>query len=253
MALDDGQFGDSLRTQRQTAGLTQRELAVRAGVSVRAVRYWENGHINTPRMASRQLIQRVLDGAPPRACDRVRIGVLGPLVVHGRSRELGLLRPKAAALFALVAIQPNNEVSRDEIVDVLWDGRPPSSHVRLIRGHGDAVRRMLGPTVDLVSVGRGGYRLRVERDQIDVLEFTALAGRAAAAYSMGDVTRAFELYAASLACWRGSPLVGFDRRLRDHPATVALTARYRAAESVLSSRTVVGMQYSGSTPPTLPA
>ncbi len=221
--MDDGQFGRSLRMQRETAGLTQRELAVRAGVSVRSLRYWENGKISTPRMASRQQIQRVLDGVPTRGGDRVQIGVLGPLVVLGRTRELGLLRPKAAALLAVVALLPNQDVSRDEITQVLWGAEPPTSCRRLLRGHADAVRRTLGPMLSLVSVGRGGYQLQVERGQLDVLEFRAYAGRATAAASMHDLVRAFELYAASLDCWRGTPLVGFDRRLRHHPAAVALT------------------------------
>ncbi|MFI9383348.1 BTAD domain-containing putative transcriptional regulator [Kutzneria sp. NPDC052558] len=221
--MDDGQFGRSLRMQRETAGLTQRELAVRAGVSVRSLRYWENGKVSTPRMASRQQIQRVLDGAPPRAGDRVQIGVLGPLVVLGRTRELGFLRPKAAALLAVVALQPNLEVGRDEITQVLWGDEPPNSSRRLLRGHADAVRRMLGPTLSLLAVGKGGYLLKVERGQLDVLEFRALAGRATAAQSMGDLVRAYDLCASSLDCWRGTPLVGFDQRLRHHPAAVALT------------------------------
>ena len=226
--MDEGQFGRSLRTQRERAGLTQRELAIRAGVSVRSLRYWENGKISTPRMASRQQIQRVLDGAPPRGCDRVQIGVLGPLTVQGRSRELGLLRPKAAALLAVVALQPNQEVSRDEIVDVLWGDEPPSSHLRLLRGHADAVRRMLGQSLWLTSVGKGGYLLKVERGQLDLLEFRALAGRAAAARSMGDLVRAFDLYGSSLDCWRGTPLVGFERQLRQHPAALTLTGQREA-------------------------
>ncbi|QUQ66040.1 helix-turn-helix domain-containing protein [Kutzneria sp. CA-103260] len=220
--MDDGQFGRSLRAQRETAGLTQRELAVRAGVSVRSLRYWENGKISTPRMASRQQIQQVLDGVPARAGDQVQIGVLGPLVVLGRTRELGLLRPKAAALLAILALQPNRDVGRDEITDVLWGEEPPASHRRLLRGHADAVRRMLGPMLSLTTTDRSCYRLNVECGQLDVLEFQAYAGRAAAAGSMGDLVRAYELYAASLDCWRGTPLVGFDRRLRQHSAALAL-------------------------------
>lgn len=220
--MDDGQFGRSLRRQRQTAGLTQRELAVRAGVSVRSLRYWENGKIGTPRMASRQQIQRVLEGGPPRGSDHVQIGVLGALTVQGRSRELGNLRPKAAALLAVVALQPNQEVSRDEVVHVLWGDEPPTSCLRLLRGHADAVRRMLGQTLTLASAGKSGYLLKAERGQLDLLEFRALAGRAAAAGSMGEFVRSYDLYAASLDCWRGAPLVGFDARLRRHPAAVAL-------------------------------
>lgn len=215
--MDDGQFGRSLRQQRQTAGLTQRELAVRAGVSVRSLRYWENGKINTPRMASRQQIQRVLEEAPLRGYDQVRIGVLGTLTVLGR--ELGNLRPKAAALLAVLALQPNHEVGREEIVAMLWGDQPPPSCLRLLRGHADAVRRLLGQSFTLASAGKGGYLLQAERSQLDVLEFRALAGRAA---GMSDLVRAFELYGASLDCWRGVPLIGFDARLRQHPAAVAL-------------------------------
>ncbi|MEV6606526.1 BTAD domain-containing putative transcriptional regulator [Kutzneria sp. NPDC051319] len=221
--MDDGQFGRSLRRRRQTAGLTQRELAVRAGVSVRALRYWENGKIDTPRMASRQQIQQVLDGAPAPATETVRIGVLGALTVRGRHRELGLLRPKAAALLAVMALQPNQQVGRDEVVHTLWGDAPPASYLRLLRGHADAVRRMLGQTPWLSSVGKGdGYLLTVARDQLDVLEFKALAAHARATRGMGDLARAYELYKASLDCWRGTPLLGFHTRLRHHPAAVAL-------------------------------
>jgi len=227
--VDDGQFGTSLRQQRQTAGMTQRELAQRAGVSVRALRYWENGKINTPRMGSRQQLQRVLDGVPAHNPDRVRIGVLGPLTVLGRSRELGLLRPKAAALLAVLALQPNREVSRDEVINALWGDTPPASYPRLLRGHADAVRRLLGQTPWLSSVARSGFLLKVEPGQLDVLDFRALAGRAATARAAGDLVRAYELYAASLDCWRGSALVGFDARLRHHPVAVTLTDQRVAA------------------------
>lgn len=220
--MDDGQFGSSLRQQRQTAGMTQRELAVRAGVSVRALRYWENNSITTPRMASRQQIQQVLDGAPAHRPDRLRIGVLGPLAVQGRSRELGLLRPKAAALLAVLALQPNQEVGRDEVIHTLWGDTPPASCQRLLRGHADAVRRLFGQTPWLSSVAKSGYLLKVEPGQLDLLDFRTLAGRAAAACGAGALVHAYELYTASLNAWRGSPLVGFDIRLRRHPAAVTL-------------------------------
>jgi hypothetical protein len=110
------------------------------------------------------------------------------------------------------------------VVRVLWGDTTPTSYPRLLRGHADAVRRMLGRTPWLSPVGNGeGYLLTVERDQLDLLEFKALAGRATTARGMGDLPRAYELYAASLDCWRGTPLVGFDTRLRHHPAAVALT------------------------------
>src|SRR5262245_14190971 len=79
-------FGDVIRAQRLRAGLTQQELATRAGVSVRALRYLEQGRIARPRRdAMRRLAEAVglpadghwsaWNGGGPDA--RLRIGVLG--------------------------------------------------------------------------------------------------------------------------------------------------------------------------------
>src|SRR2546423_15371561 len=45
-------FGDAVRAQRIRAGLTQQELARRAGGSVRAGRYIEQGRVARPRRES---------------------------------------------------------------------------------------------------------------------------------------------------------------------------------------------------------
>ncbi|HKT04734.1 MAG TPA: helix-turn-helix transcriptional regulator, partial [Rugosimonospora sp.] len=54
-------FGELLRGYRLSAGLTQRELAERAGVSVRALRDIEQGRVRRPQAPS---VQRFADALP---------------------------------------------------------------------------------------------------------------------------------------------------------------------------------------------
>src|SRR2546429_2899532 len=134
-------FGDAVRAQRIRAGLTQQELAKRAGVSVRAVRYIEQGRVARPRRESvRRLAEAVglpADGhwsawSGSRADTRLRIGVLGRLEVRGGWRPVEMGPPKQRSLLALLALQPGKVVHREEIVDVLWGEHPPDSVPNLV-------------------------------------------------------------------------------------------------------------------------
>src|SRR2546430_17635909 len=77
-------FGEELRARRIRARLTQRELAQRAGVSIRALRYIEQGKITRPRPDSlRRLGEAVglrfsaIEREPARRVDRLWVGGLG--------------------------------------------------------------------------------------------------------------------------------------------------------------------------------
>ena len=225
---ETGEVGPSLRSRRQAAGLTQRELADRAGMSVRAVRYLESGRTRAPRSASLRQLEQALDAAvEPAAPAATVIGVLGPLSLRVGGEPVEVGGAKIAALLGLLALQPHSTVSRDEIVDVLWGEQPPASHAHLVHTYVGRLRRLLGPAPGprLIAGTRGGYLLTANEDQLDLLKFAALSDRAAEAAAAGDRERAGSLYDQSLACWRGSLLAGVDQRLRQHPAAVALAAR----------------------------
>ena len=49
-------FGDLVRAHRRRLGMTQEELADRAGVSVRSVGKWESGRIGAPRPPTVRLL-----------------------------------------------------------------------------------------------------------------------------------------------------------------------------------------------------
>lgn len=54
------EFGASLRRLRTIAGLTQEELAQRAGLGVRTIRDLEHGQVSRPRHSSVQLLADAL-------------------------------------------------------------------------------------------------------------------------------------------------------------------------------------------------
>ncbi|MEO7002378.1 MAG: helix-turn-helix domain-containing protein, partial [Ktedonobacterales bacterium] len=60
----DGGFGEVLRRQRRSAGLTQEELAARAGLSARGIADLERGVRHTPRRDTVSLLVGALGGSP---------------------------------------------------------------------------------------------------------------------------------------------------------------------------------------------
>lgn len=148
-----GSAGDRLRSHRLRAGLTQREVADRSGISVRALRDIERGRVTAPRPAALTRVAATLGlsenetaallgqlrAAPPEAAPGagvLRVGVLGPLTVRRGGAAVEISSRMQGDLLGLVAVQPGVVVTTDEIVDVLWGEQPPRSCLRLGRSSG---------------------------------------------------------------------------------------------------------------------
>ena len=165
---DDRPFERSLRDRRVLAGLTQAQLAERAGVSLRAVRNAELGSVRRPRPETARRLLAALDTAEPGTGRLVRIGVLGPLTVRRGIQDIAVDAAKQRWLLALLALQPNHVVRRDEIVDLLWDDRPPASCLDLVHTYVARLRKAIEPgrgpqepARTIITAG-GGYLLAVE-------------------------------------------------------------------------------------------
>ncbi|HEV2783639.1 MAG TPA: tetratricopeptide repeat protein [Actinophytocola sp.] len=226
MRSGSASFGEELRARRVRARLTQQELADRAGVSVRAVRYIEQGKVARPRADSVRRLGAALglsvERWPERGTDRLWIGVLGRLeVVHGgRPVDGGTLKQRS--LLGLLALHANQVVTRSEIIDVLWGDDPPDSCQNLVHTYVSRLRKAIAPgPVPLISAQRGGYLLAVQADQLDLLRFDRLLGRAREAPPRAAVG----LYQEALHGWRGPLLADLPAGVRHHPAALAVTAR----------------------------
>ncbi|MFL6145701.1 MAG: tetratricopeptide repeat protein [Labedaea sp.] len=239
-------FGEALRAGRVRARLTQVELAGRAGVSVRAVRYIEQGRIARPRRESLRRLAEVVglavDGefttwTGGADADLLHIGVLGRLELRRGARPVEMGPLKQRSLLALLALAPNRVVQQDEIVDVLWGARPPDSCQNLVHTYVSRLRKVAGGVIDSI---RGGYRLTVATKQLDLLRFDELAGGAAEARHR-DPAAALPALGAALRLWRGPVLDDLPDRVRQHPAAVALAGR-RVATALAHADVALGLR-----------
>ena len=231
-----------LRESRVRAGLTQDELAERAGVSVRTVRALENGAVARPQAASLRRLAAALDVdlaalLPGSATDAgpvdtlLRIDVLGALVVRRGGAAITVASPMLRKLLCLLAIQPGYEVGFEEIIDTLWEGQPPRTCRQLVHTYVAGLRRLLddGTRDSVLPRTAQGYRLVLDAGQSDAAEFGELVTRAGRAGADGAALSAWQLYAEAVSCWRGPLLAGAGAWVQVHPAAIALTDRRTAA------------------------
>ncbi len=254
-------LGALVRERRRAAGLTQRQLAERSGLSVAAVRDLEQGRSSRPRQGSLDALARTLgldarqsaalaaagNRAPSPALRRAPAGhgeapaghdsglwlaVLGPVTAWRDGRAVRLGPPSRAAVAGLLAVQPGELVRRETVIDVLWGQQPPKTAAELVQAHVSRLRRVLDPggRGGLLEQGPAGYRLRAGADELDAGAFAELAERAGAAVAGGDAAAACGLYAQALQLWRGEPAASIQV-LRGHPAVMGLARR--RAEAVL--------------------
>ena len=245
--------GELVRERRMSAGLTQRELADAAGVSIGTVRDLEQGRTRCPRWATVAAVAAALGmdqcqhaelaniwhgGHPDAGTGYVaaetgarangvsmRIGALGPLTVLRDGSAVWLGSPRQRAVLGLLALHCSTGVPRDVIADVLWGERPPRSAAAEVQGYVSRLRRILDPPAPGPAPrGRAGavvlagccYRLGGGMG-LDLTEFGQLSRRADTACAQGEFRLACALYERSLGLWRGEVLADVDL-LQGYPA-----------------------------------
>lgn len=130
--------------------------------------------------------------------------ILGALDVLVDGGSVAPRRPKRRALLAALLLGRGQVVPREVLVEALWSGEPPQTAQTALHGHVSALRKALGD--DRIATEAAGYRLRVERDELDADRFERLAEEARA---VADPTVRASSLAAALALWRGEPLADF--------------------------------------------
>jgi DNA-binding SARP family transcriptional activator len=139
----------------------------------------------------------------------IEFRVLGAVevVVDGVATRIG--SPIQRTLLALLLTHPNDIVSTDRIIDVLWPGNPPEArrklwfHVSRLRGilqRGGAEDAAGG----MLATRPAGYTLRIDPDQLDAARFERLTSSARSVLE-NEPARAGEMLRRALALWRGRP------------------------------------------------
>jgi DNA-binding SARP family transcriptional activator len=125
--------------------------------------------------------------------------ILGPLEVVDRGRTLALGGPRQRALLALLLMRANRVVSRDELIDDLWEDEAPEGARNALQYHVSRLRKALAPN-DVLVTREPGYMIRVAPGELDLLEFERLRDSARDA----PPEEAERLLRQALELWRGS-------------------------------------------------
>src|SRR5882762_10251912 len=86
--------------------------------------------------------------------------ILGPLEVTEQGVSLALGPPLRRLMLAVLLCRPNQAVSQDRLVELLWAGRPPRTAAKNVQVHVYHLRKVLGD--DRIRRESHGYLLRVE-------------------------------------------------------------------------------------------
>ncbi|TWD83706.1 DNA-binding SARP family transcriptional activator [Kribbella amoyensis] len=242
----DTDIGGLLRTHRQRTGMTQRQLADLAGLSLSVIRDLEQGRTRIPKRESVQAIASALGlteadvailhaGAGIRQVARhgvtaigsgpLRIRVLGPIEVWHGDVLAPLGSDRQRTLLARLALAAGAAVAQDELVELLWRPGESRDAVSLLHTHVTRLRRLLDSSARSGSVLVGGqkeYRLVVGADNLDLLAFRELTTPTA----NGGPEVAFARLADAVALWRGD--LDADR-VASSPLYAAAVSDYAAA------------------------
>jgi predicted ATPase/DNA-binding SARP family transcriptional activator len=142
-------------------------------------------------------------------------GVLGPLELQVAGQSVPVGGPKQRALLALLLLRHNEVFPRDELVEELWAGKPPSTAVNALQGYVSDLRQAFA-AVDAAGFGperlvtrAPGYLLRVDRGELDLDVFEQLSSEAKRALRDRRPAAAASKLRDALDVWRGPPLAEF--------------------------------------------
>ncbi|MEV7232209.1 BTAD domain-containing putative transcriptional regulator [Polymorphospora sp. NPDC051019] len=135
----------------------------------------------------------------------MRFRILGPLQVLGADGQPLQLEPRLVRLLATLLLAANQVVTRERLVEAVWDDEPPTTVDRQLKNLISALRRQLAQSggVEQIVFDTAGYRIVIDDGQIDARVFARHVTLAKAFQSTGHAVDAVREFRAGLALWRG--------------------------------------------------
>jgi DNA-binding SARP family transcriptional activator/tetratricopeptide (TPR) repeat protein len=183
--------------------------------------------------------------APP-----LRIELLGRVRAWRSGDELALGPPVRQSVLAVLALRSNQTLSRDEIIDAVWDHEPPASVVNALHVHVGALRQVLEPArgrrgaARILVTSGSGYLLRLVHGQLDVDVFCGHLESAQRSAARGELARAVAQFDAAFAVWCGTPLAGLRGRFAEAERRRLVELRVSAIEDRVEAMLGLG-QHAG--------
>ena len=111
---------------------------------------------------------------------------------------------------ALLALHLNEVVSRDALIDELWEHDPPPTAAKIVQNAVSQLRKGVEAAAGeaaAIATEPAGYVLHADPERLDVRRFERLADAGKDALEAGDARAAREQLRSALALWRGRALV----------------------------------------------
>ena len=175
----------------------------------------------------------------------MQFGVLGPVQVSGPAGVIDIGGARQRRLLAALLLHAGEVASTDRVLDIVFDGVPPTGASTTIRSYIARLRKALtdaDPTADeLIETAQGGYRLRIDTDTIDATRFEASIETARRQLGERDPIGAAATLRQGLAmsarrCIRGVRPRGVGARRGDAVAELKTVAHEELNDSLLACR-----------------
>jgi predicted ATPase/DNA-binding SARP family transcriptional activator len=132
--------------------------------------------------------------------------ILGPLEVEDERGLVRIAGRRERALLAILLLRPGETISRERLIDALWESELPESGSGALQVYVSRLRKAIGNTV--VRRG-GGYALEVAQEAVDAQRFERLVAEGRAALAAGSWEQARALLLEANGLWRGQALADF--------------------------------------------
>jgi DNA-binding SARP family transcriptional activator/tetratricopeptide (TPR) repeat protein len=165
----------------------------------------------------------------PGTAPELRVQLLGPVRAWLGEQELELGPPLRRCLFTVLTMRQGRAVPLPQLIAALWGDNPPATAAGSVHTYVAGLRQAFEPDPELrrkstwLRSEDGGYRLDVNRLQVDAHRFEELnsAGRRLA--RLGKLADATARFTAAAKLWQGTPFHGI-------PGPFAKAERIRLVE-----------------------
>lgn len=161
--------------------------------------------------------------------------MLGPLEVEGAEGMLRVPPGRQQAVLASLLLEANRIVLTDNLVDILWETRPPNTARTQVQICVSRLRKsLLSAGVDApILTCPPGYLLRVDESLIDVHAFAHRLADARVLATRGRSAEAAAMLRSAVALWRGTCLSGIPHQALRSRALRLDEDRLNAVETYL--------------------
>lgn len=155
----------------------------------------------------------------------MQINILGPMQVSLGGDDVTPTAPKLRQLCALLGLQVNAPVSVDQIIEELWQDRPPNSAMTTLQTYIYQLRKLLvlsarpvrgaarpprdgasAPVRASLRTHAGGYMLELDSGALDWFRFEQMVHRGQGQIAGGSVASGISSLRDGLMIWRGDAL-----------------------------------------------